>query len=112
MRMFAWLKRFKECGAPCQRCANECPVQAIHREGYINVNECVYCLHCQAVYFDDHKCPVRIQKRLKRERRETRSSVRGTADVAAMLADLKEKKAAKQGASPEVYEGDKKPPAD
>ncbi|MCP4470517.1 MAG: regulatory protein NosR [Gammaproteobacteria bacterium] len=71
MRMFAWLKRYKECGSPCQRCANECMVQAIHPEGNINVNECLYCLHCQVVYSDDHVCPVLIQKRLKRERRET-----------------------------------------
>ncbi len=70
MRMFAWLKRYKECGSPCQRCANECMVQAIHPEGNINVNECLYCLHCQLVYSDDHVCPVLIQKRLKRERRE------------------------------------------
>jgi len=70
MRMFSWLKRYKECGNPCQRCANECMVQAIHPEGNINVNECLYCLHCQVVYSDDQVCPVLIQKRLKRERRE------------------------------------------
>jgi NosR/NirI family nitrous oxide reductase transcriptional regulator len=70
MRMFSWLKRYKECGTPCQRCANECMVQAIHPEGNINVNECLYCLHCQVVYSDDQVCPVLIQKRLKRERRE------------------------------------------
>ncbi len=69
MRMFAWLKRYKECGSPCQRCSNECMVQAIHREGEINVNECLYCLHCQVVYSDNHACPVMIQKRLKKERR-------------------------------------------
>ena len=70
IRMFSWLKRYKECGSPCQRCANECMVQAIHPEGDINVNECLYCLHCQVVYSDEHACPVLIQKRLKRERRE------------------------------------------
>ena len=74
MRMFSWLKRYKECGTPCQRCGNECMVQAIHPEGNINVNECLYCLHCQVVYFDDHACPVVIQKRLKRERHTKRST--------------------------------------
>ena len=74
IRMFSWLKRYKECGTPCQRCANECMVQAIHPEGNINVNECLYCLHCQVVYSDDHVCPPLIQKRLKRERREAFSS--------------------------------------
>jgi NosR/NirI family nitrous oxide reductase transcriptional regulator len=34
------------------------------------VNECLFCLHCQLVYSDEHVCPVLIQKRLKRERRE------------------------------------------
>lgn len=74
MRMFAWLKRYKECGTPCQRCSNECMVQSIHPEGHINVNECLYCLHCQVVYSDDQACPVVIQKRLKRERQETRAA--------------------------------------
>ena len=69
LRMFEWLKRYKECGTPCQRCSNECMVQAIHKEGNINPNECLYCLHCQTVYFDEHACPVLIQRRLKRERR-------------------------------------------
>ncbi len=74
MRMFSWLKRYKECGSPCQRCGNECMVQAIHPEGNINVNECLFCLHCQVVYSDDHICPVLIQKRLKRERQAAFSS--------------------------------------
>ncbi len=47
LRMFNWLKRYHECGAPCQVCAIECPVQAIHPTGEINPNECVNCLHCQ-----------------------------------------------------------------
>ena len=94
LRMFEWLKRYKECGTPCQRCSNECMVQAIHREGNINVNECLYCLHCQSVYFNSHECPVVIQKRLKNERRAARSSVRSSADVAAVIAELKAKKAA------------------
>ena len=75
LRMFAWLKRYKECGSPCQRCGNECMVQAIHKEGEINVNECLDCLHCQELYTDDHACPVVIQKRLKKERRAMKPGV-------------------------------------
>ncbi len=82
MRMFSWLKRYKECGSPCQRCANECMVQSIHPEGNINVNECMYCLHCQVVYMDDHACPVVIQKRLKRERHTVHSATVSKADMA------------------------------
>ena len=65
MRMFDWLKRYKECGSPCQTCANQCPVQAIHPTGEINPNECVNCLHCQVLYQSKTTCPVVI-KQLKR----------------------------------------------
>ena len=68
IRMFEWLKRYPDCGSPCQRCSKECPVQAIHPEGQINVNECIYCMHCQELYHDDHRCPHMIQVRLKREK--------------------------------------------
>lgn len=74
IRTFEWLKRWPECGSPCQRCAKECPVQSIHPEGQINVNECIYCMHCQELYHDDHRCPHMIQVRLKREKREALSS--------------------------------------
>lgn len=65
MRMFDWLRRYKECGSPCQTCSNECPVQAIHPTGEINPNECVNCLHCQVLYQSEDKCPVVIRQ-LKR----------------------------------------------
>lgn len=68
MRMFDWLRRYKECGSPCGRCAFECPVNAIHPEGHINPNECIQCLHCQVLYYDDRLCPHMIQVRLKKER--------------------------------------------
>ena len=67
LRLFDWLRRYRECGSPCQRCGNECPVQAIHPEGHINPNECIQCLHCQMLYHHDQKCPVMIQRRLKRK---------------------------------------------
>ena len=33
IRQFDWLKRHRQCGAPCQICAVDCPVQAIHPDG-------------------------------------------------------------------------------
>lgn len=66
LRMFDWLKRYKECGSPCQTCANECFVQAIHPTGEINPNECLSCLHCQVLYQDHSKCPVVIKKDKRR----------------------------------------------
>ena len=67
MRMFDWLKRYKECGNPCQTCAIECPVQSIHPTGEINPNECIDCLHCQVLYQSKTKCQVVIKKLKRRE---------------------------------------------
>jgi len=71
-RMFEWLKRRKQCGFECQLCAKNCMVQAIHPLGQINPNECLYCMHCQVIYWDDHKCPPLV---MKRERRGKKSVV-------------------------------------
>ncbi len=78
LRLFEWLKRYPQCGKPCQRCAAECMVQAIHPTGQINPNECLYCLHCQVVYHDAHNCPVVIQQRLRAERRALSPLAGGT----------------------------------
>lgn len=67
MRMFDWLKRYRECGNPCQTCANQCPVQAIHPTGEINPNECVNCLHCQVLYQSKTTCPVVIRREKRRD---------------------------------------------
>src|SRR5262249_7264344 len=67
MRMFEWLKRYRECGSECQICALHCTVQAIHPLGQINPNECIYCLQCQANYFDHSVC-VHLKKRAERRR--------------------------------------------
>ncbi|WP_417712592.1 4Fe-4S binding protein [Roseibium aggregatum] len=76
LRMFDWLKRYRECGNPCNRCAKECMVQAIHPEGNINPNECLNCLHCQVLYQHDQKCPVCIKKLAKRKRFEVQTGIR------------------------------------
>ncbi|MGC9369273.1 MAG: 4Fe-4S binding protein [Paracoccaceae bacterium] len=67
LRMFDWLKRYRECGNPCQTCANECMVQAIHPTGEINPNECLNCLHCQVLYQSKAKCPVVIKQMKRRQ---------------------------------------------
>ncbi len=78
MRMFDWLKRYKECGSPCQTCANECFVQAIHPTGEINPNECLNCLHCQVLYQSKTKCPVVVRqvKRMETATASTRSAAK------------------------------------
>jgi transcriptional regulator of nitric oxide reductase len=65
MRMFEWLKRYRECGSACLVCARRCTVQAIHPLGEINPNECIYCLKCQANYFDQEIC-LHLKKRAQR----------------------------------------------
>lgn len=75
LRTFEWLKRWRECGNPCHRCAHECPVQSIHPEGNINPNECIYCMHCQELYRAEDRCPHNIQIRLKREKQIAMSAV-------------------------------------
>jgi polyferredoxin len=67
MRMFEWLKRYRECGSECHVCARRCTVQAIHPLGQINPNECIYCLKCQANYFDHSVC-LHLKKRAERRR--------------------------------------------
>lgn len=67
-RLFDWLKRRKECGSPCQLCAVECEIQAIHPDGTINANECHHCLDCQITYHNDDKCPPLVAKKKRRER--------------------------------------------
>jgi NosR/NirI family nitrous oxide reductase transcriptional regulator len=69
LRLFDWLKRHRgSCGTPCQICANECEVKAIHPDGRINANECHYCLDCQVLYWDDQRCPPMIKRRKRYEK--------------------------------------------
>tara|TARA_A100001234_G_C12548992_1_gene352271 strand:- start:110 stop:937 length:828 start_codon:yes stop_codon:yes gene_type:complete len=59
------LKRRDECGSPCKLCSKACPIDAIDQKGNINMNECFYCLDCQSLYYDDHKCPPLVIERKK-----------------------------------------------
>ena len=67
-RIFEWLRRYKECGRPCQICRTDCEVRAIRSTGEINPNECHYCLDCQVTYWNAHRCPPLVEKRKKKER--------------------------------------------
>tara|TARA_Y100000031_G_scaffold86533_1_gene95208 strand:- start:104 stop:610 length:507 start_codon:yes stop_codon:yes gene_type:complete len=78
-RMFQWLKRRHQCGTECHICAVKCPTQAIHPDGRISPHECVYCLDCQVLYYDDQKCPPLIDRRKRREQRTARRAAREAA---------------------------------
>lgn len=72
-RLFEWwLRRRKECGKPCQVCANQCSVRAVRPTGEINANECHYCLDCQVIYYNDKVCLPLIDRRKRREQQLVR----------------------------------------
>jgi polyferredoxin/Na+-translocating ferredoxin:NAD+ oxidoreductase RnfG subunit len=70
-RVFDWLRRRKECGRPCQTCAAHCQMQAIKPTGEIIATECTYCLECQVLYWDEHRCPPLVDKHERRKRRQS-----------------------------------------
>lgn len=62
LRLFEWLKRRPQCGRECRICATRCTVQAINPLGQIVPNECIYCLQCQANYYDATTClPLKMR---------------------------------------------------
>lgn len=65
-RNFA-LRRKSECDG-CHACQKECGAQAIDDQGRIDARECLACLDCQVLYYDDHACPPLAQERKHRER--------------------------------------------
>jgi NosR/NirI family nitrous oxide reductase transcriptional regulator len=80
-KIFNWLRRRPECGSVCHTCGNDCSVGAINNKGEIDESECHYCLECQTTYWDEHRCPVMVSKRARRERREKRRAVIPVKDV-------------------------------
>ncbi len=70
---FRWqgLKRKAECG-PCTACANGCESQAIdNTSGVIDQRECLLCLDCMVMYYDDHACPPLSKERKQRNKAGT-----------------------------------------
>jgi NosR/NirI family nitrous oxide reductase transcriptional regulator len=66
---FRWwgLKRKEECG-PCTACEHGCESQAIDSKGRIDQRECLLCLDCMVMYYDDHSCPPLAKERKARTR--------------------------------------------
>lgn len=64
---FRWfgLKRKQECSS-CRACAKGCGSQAIDEHGRIDPRECLLCLDCMVLYYDDHGCPPLSQERKRR----------------------------------------------
>ncbi|MDH5649468.1 MAG: 4Fe-4S binding protein [Gammaproteobacteria bacterium] len=64
---FFGLKRKAEC-TTCHACAKGCGSQAIDAQGKIDHRECLLCLDCMVLYFDDHACPPLSQERKRRQK--------------------------------------------
>lgn len=66
---FRWfgLKRKDEC-TKCKACAKGCGSLAIDTKGNIDQRECMLCLDCMVLYYDDHACPPLAQERKRREK--------------------------------------------
>lgn len=66
---FRWfgLKRKQEC-TTCSACAAGCGSLAIDSKGVIDHRECMLCLDCMVLYYDDHACPPLSKERKLRER--------------------------------------------
>lgn len=67
---FRWweLQRKNECGS-CKACAVGCEAQAIDRQsGAIDQRECLACLDCVILYYDDHGCPPLAKERKQRQK--------------------------------------------
>ena len=65
-RLFG-LKRKAEC-TTCHACAAGCGSHAIDSAGRIDQMECMLCLDCMVLYYDDHACPPLVGERKRREK--------------------------------------------
>ncbi|HJV50212.1 MAG TPA: 4Fe-4S binding protein [Noviherbaspirillum sp.] len=65
-RLFG-LKRKAECQT-CHACAAGCGSHAIDAQGKIDQRECLLCLDCMVMYYDDHACPPLVKERKSREK--------------------------------------------
>lgn len=64
---FFGLKRKRECET-CKACAVGCGSLAIDVKGNIDQRECLLCLDCMILYYDDHSCPPLVHERKRREK--------------------------------------------
>jgi NosR/NirI family nitrous oxide reductase transcriptional regulator len=59
------LLRKPECTS-CTACGKGCTSLAIDKRGRIDQRECLLCLDCQVLYYDDQACPPLVFERIRR----------------------------------------------
>jgi len=68
--IFNWLTRRAECGNPCQKCHVNCEIDAINKQGIIDMKECIQCLECVVINSSPTLCATEIVAIRKKRRRE------------------------------------------
>lgn len=77
-RLFG-LKRRDGCKT-CHACASGCGSHAIDKAGKIDHTECLACLDCMVMYYDEHACPPLVKQRKARERQGVALTGSGAAE--------------------------------
>lgn len=67
--VFNWLTRRAECGTPCQNCRMNCEIDAINKQGVINMRECVQCLECIVINSNPTLCAIEVAETKKQKRK-------------------------------------------
>jgi NosR/NirI family nitrite reductase transcriptional regulator len=80
IKLFDWLHRRPQCGRECRFCETQCTVGAIDPLGRINPNECILCLRCQVIMYDDHQCAI-LKRRVGRKSENTAEGQQVVQDV-------------------------------
>ena len=68
--IFNWLTRRAECGTPCQKCRVNCEIDAISKQGDIDMKECIQCLECVVINSSPTLCATEVVIIRKRRRKE------------------------------------------
>ena len=67
MPIFNWLTRRAECGSPCQNCRMNCEIDAINKQGKIDMRECVQCLECIVINNNPTLCAIEVAEAKKQK---------------------------------------------
>ncbi len=81
--IFNWLTRRAECGTPCQNCRVNCEIDAISKEGDIDMKECVQCLECIVINYNPTLCAIEVADTKRKNKREKQADniIASTVDV-------------------------------
>lgn len=66
--IFNWLTRRAECGSPCQNCKSNCEIDAINKQGVIDMKECIQCLECIVINNNPTLCAIEVAETKKKNK--------------------------------------------